>query len=343
MHIYWKRFLLVLISSALSVGLSIPIFIYTSRRLPDGPDLNQKAWEASYRERGMTIPMRGPREGYWGSRISPKISHELLGWRENAISLPGLLEIDVNGIQRYRSNAENPNTILIVGDSVAFGAYASSLKTVYFHQIGTALDEQELGSNIYIFASGGWRSPEELIALQIFSNQIQPDIVVFLNGLNDLTTGMSATSSIANYMASRGGLTIHRQEHIQDYDDRTKQFLMNMHDAATRIRSWGGQVVFVLQPALFTRNTPTEIEKQLLTDTVVTMRLALPQLKRAYEKIRSGLTAEATNPGIHFLDASRLFSDEKFTTFSDMWHFSDYGHAVLARLIVDQLRLIISK
>jgi hypothetical protein len=37
-----------------------------------GLELNRQSWEATYQERLLPIPPRGPREGHWGMRIAPK-------------------------------------------------------------------------------------------------------------------------------------------------------------------------------------------------------------------------------------------------------------------------------
>ena len=39
-----------------------------------GKALNQMAWEMSFSERGLPVPPEGPRGGYWGVRIGPKIA-----------------------------------------------------------------------------------------------------------------------------------------------------------------------------------------------------------------------------------------------------------------------------
>lgn len=42
-------------------------------------------------------------------------------------------------------------------------------------------------------------------------------------------------------------------------------------------------------------------------------------------------------PHVRFVDASRLFAGERATTFTDLWHFSDPGHEVLAELLAGSL------
>jgi hypothetical protein len=58
---------------------------------------NREAWEASYQERGLSIPESGPREGYWGKRLGPKQKDKYVSWREPRVYVEGLLDIDDNG------------------------------------------------------------------------------------------------------------------------------------------------------------------------------------------------------------------------------------------------------
>ena len=83
---------------------------YWYRRRQDpialGKALNQSAWESSFEERGLPVPPSGPRDGYWGSRLGPKVSDPSVGWHEGRILVPGLLDIDARGFQHYVSAAE---------------------------------------------------------------------------------------------------------------------------------------------------------------------------------------------------------------------------------------------
>jgi len=51
--------------------------------------------------------------------------------------------------------------------------------------------------------------------------------------------------------------------------------------------------------------------------------------------MRRGLRALEEERLLTFLDASKAFNAEPFTTFADSWHFADAGHRILAeRMIV---------
>ena len=98
-----------------------------------GPSLNKAAWEATFTERALPVPDGGPREGYGGSRVNPKnwsCGGTLYCEREQRA--PGLYEIDARGFQHVSDGPEPRAVILVVGGSVAWGAYASGIEETYF-------------------------------------------------------------------------------------------------------------------------------------------------------------------------------------------------------------------
>ena len=91
-----------LVTAVICLGI---FFWYRARHDPLalGKDLNRTAWEATYTERGQTVPPSGPREGYWGARLGQKVGDPNTEWHEPAVTVPGLLEIDAQGYQRFAS------------------------------------------------------------------------------------------------------------------------------------------------------------------------------------------------------------------------------------------------
>src|SRR3569623_927695 len=93
-----------------------------------GDELIQRAWSASFTERNWAVPESGPRDGWMSIRLLPKtVDSDLqLGWTEREQSLKGLIRVDSNGLQIWRSQESARARVLIVGASVAWGACASS-------------------------------------------------------------------------------------------------------------------------------------------------------------------------------------------------------------------------
>jgi hypothetical protein len=326
------------------IGLGLAVFLSWPSARERGKQLNQTAWERSYTERGLQVPRMGPRDGYWGDRLR-RAPHKMLGWHEHAIQLAGLLEFDEDGVQRYVSRtaaapampglmaeARKPFQVLILGGSVAYGGYASSIATTYFHVLGTRLDHPPTASNLTIVAASAWKSAQELAALELYGARLDPDLVIFVNGLNDLTNGATARSLYGQPVPTADGSDWTPLYHSHDYPERVAEYLDTMRRAARFTTSSGSDLLVVLQPSLVERTGRTAIEEQVLQGALLPHASARALLD-SYETMRRGLRELAATPGVHFLDGSRLLNEEGPTTFVDIWHFSDRGHALLGEAI----------
>lgn len=280
----------------------------------DGKALNRLAWNATFEERGLTPRFGEPREGYWGEHVLPHQQERFLRYVERPIDIPDRVYVDPQGFQYAAASGHEPEyTILILGGSVAYGAYASEYATTYFARLVDLLARENIFVEIYILAAGGWVSNDELIALVLRGLDKSPDMVMFFDGLNDLTN-------------------IDRQ-----YAKRTSDYLNNMKKAKAIIAAKNISVVFALQPFLPGKKLLTPIEKQImkLTQSVN----ALPPF---YEKMVLGLRDLDDGRQAFFVDCSHLFDNEKQTTFTDVWHFTDPGHQIVAAHLAAHLADIIT-
>lgn len=307
-----------------------------------GIDFNRKAWEISYTDRGLSIPPSGPREGYWGSRIGKKIRDPRLGWHEPQKHIPGLLEIDKNGHQHYKTSGPRKYNILIFGGSVAFGAYASKISRTYFHIIGSMLDRNLLFSDITVIAAGAWKSIQEVEALENYDKKNHFDLAIFLNGLNDLTNGATSRTLYGEEIKPADGSPWTLLYHALDYEQRVSDYLANMDVARQISKNSGSDMLVVLQPTLVERQHLTKIEKTLLKGSLKS-RGSPCVYDNCYAEIRNGLRQRTQNEGFHFLDCSRIFAGEKATTFADLWHFSDFGHQLLGNAMARKISGILKQ
>ena len=283
--------------------------------LPSGEKLNRLAWEANFSERGLPVPPGGPRDGYWGARMPPQVKDPDLGWYEAEAHLPGRVDEDAAGLQHLGPQNARRH-LLILGGSVAWGAYASSLDATYCARIGRWLVAQGSPTRITVLAAGAWTSEHELKALRLRGLALAPDVVLFLDGLNDLTLGTASE------------------------DERVTAYLEGMREARDLARARGADVVFVLQPTLLQKSR-SRIEDRLLQLSLDAA--AERRVREGYARIRKGLRDLARAEGTTFIDGSGLFATEPATTFTDLWHFADPGHALLADhlapMVLEVLRL----
>ena len=290
-----------------------PLFQNVSN--PSGLDLNKQAWEASYTERGLSVPEDGPREGYWGKRIRPKNYENcgLLRYCEAERTLPGLIEFDAQGMQRA---GQGELHVLIVGGSVAAGAYASSIESTYF-----AVLSKLVPFRVSVLAAGGWVSDDEVAAFAERGVSLEPDVVVFLNGLNDL-------------------ILDEPQVRYLNVDGRIKFYLRNMWTAGVLAKANGIEVIYALQPSLRDKVYKTELEQAIMktsfsgsVDPCFVSLDAHPSL----DSMRNGLKDMAKKLQLRFVDLSGVLNEERQTTFADAFHFSDHGHQLLAQELAGSL------
>ena len=190
-----------------------------------GKPLNERAWESSYTERGRAVPPSGPREGYWGVRLGAKVFDPHTGWHEPHVVIPGLVDIDERGLQRYVAAGADKQRVLVVGGSVAQGAYSSSIDTTYFHVLGTELERLGTPADVTVVAAGAWKSLQELPALATYGPELHPDVVVVIDGLNDLTKGATARALYGQAVPTADGSAWSITYHTHDYEQRVADYL----------------------------------------------------------------------------------------------------------------------
>jgi lysophospholipase L1-like esterase len=302
--LFWT--ITLLIPAAFAVGLWA---FWRSREtsLLSGVALNKAAWEASFRERGLPVP-QGPRDGYWGVGMPPWTRDPEMGWHEPEAHIPRLVEEDASGLQTVEAPGARWH-VLIMGGSVAWGAYASTIETTYFAQLSERLAASGHPVKVTTLAAGSWTSENELQAFRHRGPALAPDVVLFLNGMNDLTHGQKSPE-----------------------DARVQAYLDHMHEARDLAQTQGMASVFALQPALAGKRRKSVLEKRVL---------ALSPKGRfvpsAYPVMRRGLEGLAAEPGTTVIDCSDAFSGEAATTFTDIWHFADPGHRLLAECLMTGL------
>ncbi len=304
-----------------------------------GSALSRDAWERTYSERRLPIPVMGPRDGgFRGERLFPKPRHPATGWCEPPNAIPGILEIDQAGVQRLNSAGPARFTILFLGGSVAMGTYASTTEKTYFGRLASMLAADGKPAAVTVFAAGAWKAAQDAAALEhMLQSGLKPDLIVFVNGLNDLTNGARADTLFGQPVATKDGSDWTKLYHAHDYKERVDAYLRIMQAVITIASEHDASVLLALQPALFERQPLSTVERQLLWASLAPHE-SQQALVDSYSAMRTGLARLADNQRVFFVDCSKLFEGERPTTFTDMWHFSDFGHEKLAEELAPQIR-----
>jgi lysophospholipase L1-like esterase len=305
-----KRIAFTVVMMSITAAAAAGLWL-AKRRLvkPSGEALNRMAWEANFTERGLPVPPGGPRDGYWGARMPGQVKDPEIGWHEAEAHLPGLVEEDASGLQRLETPDARAH-LLILGGSVAWGAYASSIETTYFGRLARALARGGHPVNITVLAAGAWTSEHELKALRSRGLDLSPDVVLIFDGLNDLTLGNTSE------------------------DERVTAYLTRMREARDLVRARGARLVFALQPMMLSKRR-SAIEERVLELSLDAAGQA--RVRNGYARMRAGLRELAQFDGMSFIDCSDVFDAERATTFTDLWHFPDPGHVLLAERLAPRL------
>ena len=332
----------------LVAAIAIPFLLWwngDARRLERGKAANQKAWREAQSHSDPNDPdaeFVDPREGIWHALVT-KASHPLYGWHEAATLRPGFLEVDSKGYQFYRSSLNTgapikPKRMLIVGASVAFGTYASRIETTYFHLLGRGLEARQTPFDIDIFAARAWKSSQEIEALKQAIKEQHYDVVLILDGLNDVICGTTAEARYGEKVAIPDGSAWEVQSHLHDYEKRVRLYLRNIQQASELCKAAKSRCVIALQPPLFEKTPRSRTEEDILLESLRPHK-SLQAVKECYQSIRTGLVAQAQAGSIQFIDVSRIYDGESRTVFADIWHFADFGHRRLAEQLAAKIKI----
>jgi hypothetical protein len=311
-----QRFFKLLIIALTGVIAAAEIRAIRHRRTPEWIGRSERAWKATYAERGLHVPPRGPRDGIGMKELRLR-PNRTTGSRVDAQFVPNLLDVDRKGIQKAIRPAHPRATLLIVGASVAFGTYSTTTRRTYFNQLAMRLAQLHCPVEINVLATGGWTSFNELKAFQDIGLGTRPDIVLFLDGLNDITLPSS-------YAA----------------DERVRVYLDHLRKARDLALKHGIQVVFAPQPLLLAKRVKSPLEESILRHPFTALTLA--EIERCNRAQREGLRRMLEPGRVFMIDCTKAFDAEEKTVFADFWHFTDVGQAQLAKTLAEQLRPIIS-
>ncbi len=280
-----------------------------------GDELYMAAWRATYLERGLPLPKKVSRSGFWGRLIGDKTKHPLLTWHEPQKTVPGMFTMSELGLQQVGPESARVQ-ILILGGSVAWGAAASSEDRSYFTQLQRRLVTYDIVSRVSVLACGGWVSSQEFIALTLKGMSLAPDVVVFFDGLNDLT-----------------------QLNWLPHEERGRYYLETMALAKRTLAKQrpSAKVVYALQPLSLRKRYKTPVERVAL-ERYPDHAAILQQ----YLRLQKGL-GELANENAYLVDLADVLGDERASTFTDIWHFTEPGEDIVATTLADALAVILTQ
>jgi lysophospholipase L1-like esterase len=257
--------------------------------------------------------------------------------------------------------------ILVIGGSAAQGSSASSKNTVWHAQLERLLRQEFLRDNIYVFnaAMGAFVSTQERIAFDLAAAPRKPDIVVILNGFNDIHLPLELA-------VAPGDPVQLGKRYAQVYDNSLGRFVA-AHSAVFRYfqkKMVSGYLAEYKRKVLNDRNWSTNLAGGIVRTYTENMKYLLGRGKQmnahvllffqpwkalssyrvqggdqmpefafqltCYEGIKSSLKmAEESGD---FVDLTDVFStDEGLSFYTDVVHVDDRGQEILAGTIAKVL------
>lgn len=241
--------------------------------------------------------------------------------------------------------------ILLVGASTAAGFPESILESAFSKKF------PDYKFEVINTAQGGYNARQELIVASVWSPNLEPDIIISLDGANDLTHRLRIKKAGTFFLNPAYKLAIkrpflspfvHIMRHSQlvnamyrlqkrkrigsadEYMDAVPVYLSAQHSMNILAKGLAATRVMVLQPFIAFKEPLSEGEANFKH-----YEYREPVVKKLFSLAHEGLTDLAIKDDALYIDGRFAFNGIKRTIFSDDVHFiSDEGYRILAKHIV---------
>lgn len=277
--------------------------------------LQRRAFDASFRDRGLDLPPVGPRQGYEGERLLPQRRPcGDLAACESALDLPLLWNLDEAGRQRV-GPVDGEVRLLILGDEAALAPFASTLDETYFAVLQEHLAADGPSPSIHVQARRGQSLDQAVDGMILSGIDLEPQaVVLLLDPVRDLPAGALGEGAVAELLRRQRA---------------------SVRRAARFGRAAGLDVAFALSPDLGAKISRSAVEEELWD------LLGSAARSRLRQRLRDEMQRVAEEEGAHFWDYGSLLAGTRGTDFVDLSDVSDRGQEALGRALADDLRPIL--
>ncbi len=244
--------------------------------------------------------------------------------------------------------------IMIIGGSTAAGIPEKLLKK-YFSEI------TKKNISIFNFAFGGYVSKQQLVLLSLFAEDIIPDLIINLDGANDIIHSLRQNSHgnfflnktydiyltkpflapfvwlIQNSQFTNTIFRIYQRNKTPDFKDKVL-FLDSYLNTTSKIKSisniYSKKYIHILQPHLYFKNIKSE-EEMLFKK----YNYRNNYIEKSYDYISKNILLSNLPNECTFIDGRDLFKNNENRIFSDDVHFfDDKGYEVIIKEIINCLQ-----
>lgn len=261
--------------------------------------------------------------------------------------------------------------IFIMGGSVAQGYGASAPEKKYYRLFENLLNENNPdkgGKNFKVVSAGrlGYVSAQDLIFLLMGTLDFSPDLVIFLNGVNDVMTvtqyneppghpfffhtlkkavaaakldkeleealKQSALLTEISAMAKKYKVPVDNDLTSQNI---VRHYRRNMTQAAQILNANKVPAILILQPTIHRKKHQSQQEMRFLNRTPWETRNLW---ETAYPEFAESLKSISQTGKTDWADFRSVFDETAETIFIDSVHFNDMGQEIIAKALFDKTK-----
>lgn len=243
--------------------------------------------------------------------------------------------------------------IILTGGSTAFGSGAPSNQTTISSYLAKFLNQRHSQRQIEVltFASPGWTSTHERIAIENRISEFEPDLVISLSGNNDVLSAYQGNNifwsrtysdsfywfflnrTFKNIFLTEMPELVQRDLKPLSKEEIVRKLEKNLKLSQTALSLEKINYIYILQPSIaVTKKSLSEREKKIATPEYI------QYFDDAYKIIDARLNKLVLSK-FDFFNLSSVFdqlpsSDEVFL---DSCHFGDKGNQIIAQAMADSM------
>lgn len=264
--------------------------------------------------------------------------------------------------------------IFIMGGSVARGYGASVEEKKFYHILEQLLNEnrpENIKRNFNVVSAGrlGYVSGQELVFLLMGVIDFHPDLVIHLNGFNDILAftqykeppgypiyfqsikkalkAIKIGRTLDNAFDSSAFLSA-MEEMMKKYKplpdlfpiiNIARQYERNMRHIAQLLRANHIESYLLLQPNVYFKKDKSPFEAQHIKNTGTRRPILLP----TYPKLAESLARVSDTEKVKWRDFRYIFDKTPKTVFNDTVHLNDLGQKILAHALWKEIKPTVYK
>ncbi|MFQ5672967.1 MAG: hypothetical protein ACE5G9_07725 [Nitrospinales bacterium] len=277
---------------------------------------------------------------------------------------------DFDGVTVTAEKPPGEYRIFIMGGSVAKGYGASAPDKKFYRILETLLNEnrpEQSRKHFKVISAGrlGYVSAQELILLLMGIFDFHPDMVIHLNGANDiiavaqrqespgypfyfqslkkalkavtLERQIDQTLGKSAFLSALGRMFKKYRTSIPDLTatNITRHYTRNMRQTAQFLSANGIETFFILQPVLLYKKEPSPGEQALVNNKTAQ---SVQIWKTTYPRLAETLKTISGEEKIHWRDFRGAFDTTGETVFTDSVHFNNRGQGILAHALFEAIK-----